>query len=117
MIPPRGCVFSTTLTLYPPRPYTLCSCRRARQGGDHMARLAHDVVRAAVRLPAQERVRLVEEVLVSLESEKDRHADAAWAAEIEPRARQLPEGEVRPIPWSKVPARVRTRVLAQTQLP
>ena len=79
-----------------------------------MARLANDVVHAAVRLPARERVRLVEEVLVSLESEKDRHADAAWAAEIERRARQLREGEVRPIPWSKVRARVRKRVRAKT---
>lgn len=64
-----------------------------------MARLADDVLRAAVQLPERERVRVVEKLLLSLESERDQDVDAAWAAEVERRSQEIKRGKVRPIPW------------------
>lgn len=74
-----------------------------------MTKAAKEIVKAAVRLPERDRIELVEELLVSLESKADENIDAAWAAEIEKRSRELKEGSVRPIPWHEVRSRTRKR--------
>ena len=73
-----------------------------------MGRLAKKLVQDAVRLPESDRIRLVEEVLASLDESDERAVDAAWAAEVERRSRQIRRGLVRPIPWETVKSRARS---------
>jgi len=75
-----------------------------------MARRAQDIVKAAVKLPEKERVRVVEELLASLDTAPDEDIDSAWAAEIQRRSREIKEGSVQPLPWKAVKARARRRV-------
>ncbi len=69
-----------------------------------MAKPADYIIKAAVKLPEKDRVRVVEQLLSSLEPE-DKDVDAAWAAEIERRSREIKEGTVRLLPWKVVKSR------------
>ena len=75
-----------------------------------MTRATKDIVKAAIQLPESERVEVVEQLLASLESGTDEDVDAAWAAEIERRSREIKEGTVRPILWEEVRSQARKRV-------
>ena len=75
-----------------------------------MTRPAKEIVSAALRLPESERLQIVEELLASLEPAADEDVDAAWAAEIDRRSREMKEGTVRPIPWGEVKSRARERI-------
>jgi len=75
-----------------------------------MTRAAKDIVKAAIRLPEDERLQVVEQLLVSLDSATDKDVDAAWAAEIERRSLEIKEGTVRPVVWEEVKSRARKRV-------
>ena len=59
-----------------------------------------------LKLPQEERARLVELILRSLESdfpeENQTDVDAAWEAEIERRVSDIKSGRVRPIPGEDV---------------
>ena len=61
-----------------------------------------DLLNAALRLPEPDQVELAVELLAHLEGEVDEDVDAAWAAEIERRTREIERGLVKPIPWSVV---------------
>ena len=74
-----------------------------------MTRPAKEIVNAAIKLPERKRVRIVEEILASLEPVTDDDVDAAWGAEVEKRSREIKEGIVRPIPWGDVKSRARKR--------
>ncbi len=69
-----------------------------------MTRQAKRITEAAVRLPERDRVRLVEEVLATLDEGAGSQAeiDRAWRDEIERRSREIDEGKVELVPWSKV---------------
>lgn len=58
-----------------------------------MTRESRDVLGAAMKLPVKERAEVVAELLASLEGEADEDVEAAWAAEIERRARRAAAGE------------------------
>lgn len=58
-----------------------------------------------LRLPRQDRVRVAEELFVSL-GEPDEDVVAAWAGELESRSRDLAAGRVRTVPWEMVRARI-----------
>jgi len=75
-----------------------------------MTRPAKEIVNAAIKLAERDRLRIVEELLASLEPDNDDDVDAAWAAEIEKRSREIKQGMVRPIPWAVVKAHARKRV-------
>jgi putative addiction module component (TIGR02574 family) len=75
-----------------------------------MTRPAKDIVNAAKRLPESDRLEIVEELLASLDLPGEEDVDAAWAAEVERRSREIDQGIVRPIPWSEVKSRARERV-------
>jgi len=79
-----------------------------------MARLAKDIVKAAIQLPENERVLVVEELLASLEPGTDKDVDAAWAAEIERRSREIKAGTVRPLSWKQVRSRARRQARGET---
>jgi putative addiction module component (TIGR02574 family) len=67
-----------------------------------------DLLRDAMTLPPEERADLVAELLASLEGPADDPAEveAAWAAEIERRARRVLSGESAGEPWEDVRQRV-----------
>ena len=79
-----------------------------------MARFAKDIVKAAIQLPENERVLMVEELLASLEPGTDKDVDAAWAAEIERRSRKIKAGTVRPLSWKQVRSRARKQARGET---
>ncbi|HCC57996.1 MAG TPA: hypothetical protein DEQ47_12210 [Solibacterales bacterium] len=58
--------------------------------------LAEELIAEALRLPRPERAQAAEELLSSLEESEDEVA-AAWAPELERRAREVAEGLVEPI--------------------
>jgi putative addiction module component (TIGR02574 family) len=74
-----------------------------------MAKLAENIIKAAVKLPQKDRVRVVERLLDTLEPQAEQDVDAAWAAEIERRSREIKEGTVRLLPWTAVRSRARKR--------
>jgi len=75
-----------------------------------MTRPAKEIVSAAIKLTERDRLQIVEELLASLEPDNDEDVDAAWAAEIERRSKEIKRGIVRPIPWKEVKAQARKRV-------
>jgi putative addiction module component (TIGR02574 family) len=70
-----------------------------------MSSRAHELLREALALPLDERAEFAAELLASLDDEEaeDRaEVEAAWAAEIERRARRVMAGETTGIPWEDV---------------
>ncbi|WP_081865313.1 addiction module protein [Chondromyces apiculatus] len=53
-----------------------------------------------LRLPRQERARVAEELLSSLEEPDDEAVAAAWADELTRRSREVAEGHAQPVDWS-----------------
>jgi putative addiction module component (TIGR02574 family) len=76
-----------------------------------MKATAKKVLNAALRLPEVERAALVEELLAELDG-SDEDADAAWAAEIERRTREIDAGTVKPVSWATVRRRIQRQVRA-----
>ena len=77
---------------------------------------AQDLLREALTLPIAERADVAAELLASLdEAEAQNPADveAAWAREIERRARRVMSGESAGEPWEDVRARVVQRLTEQ----
>ena len=75
-----------------------------------MTRPAKEIVNAAIKLAERDRLQIVEEILASLEPDKDDDVDAAWAAEVERRSQEIKQGIVRPIPWATVKTQAKKRV-------
>ena len=59
------------------------------------------ILKEALQLPDFERAQLIEELLTTLEMEKDENVDEAWASEVEKRALELSQGTVVPIVWDE----------------
>ncbi|MEK7403547.1 MAG: addiction module protein [Acidobacteriota bacterium] len=64
-----------------------------------------ELLARVLRLPRNERARLAEEVLSSLE-EPDDEVAAAWARELEQRSREIAEGRVQPVDWDAARAQI-----------
>ena len=69
-----------------------------------MTSRAQELLREALTLPSEERADVAAELLASLDdTETDiANIEAAWAAEIEKRARRVLAGESAGIPWEDV---------------
>ena len=70
-----------------------------------MSPRAQELLREAMALPVKERADLAAELLASLDdaaAEDPVEVEAAWAAEIERRARRVIAGETVGIPWEDV---------------
>ena len=74
-----------------------------------MTRPAKEIVNAAIKLDESDRLKIVEEILASLDPDTDDDVDAAWAVEVERRSRDIKEGGVRPVPWTEVKSQARKR--------
>ena len=77
-----------------------------------MTSRAQELLREALTLPASERADVAAELLASLEDEETNPADieAAWATEIEKRARRVLGGESSGIPWEEVRRRAEAEI-------
>ena len=70
-----------------------------------MTSRAQELLREALTLPIGERADVAAELLASLdaaETENPAEVEAAWASEIERRARRVMAGESTGIPWSDI---------------
>ncbi len=81
-----------------------------------MGTVAHDITRLveeARRLPDDDRIRLVEQILAMLQPDPDRDLAEVWAEEIARRSREIEQGAVRGVPWSEVKTLARHRASEQ----
>ena len=78
-----------------------------------MTSRAQELLREALTLPVEERADVAAELLASLDDTPATNAaevEAAWAREIERRARRVMTGESAGEPWEDVRARVTQRL-------
>ncbi|MGQ0734210.1 MAG: addiction module protein [Acidobacteriota bacterium] len=78
-----------------------------------MSSRAQEVLREALALPVEQRADVAAELLASLDEAPPSHqteVEAAWAREIERRARRVMSGESAGEPWEDVRARVLRRL-------
>jgi putative addiction module component (TIGR02574 family) len=64
-----------------------------------------ELLARALRLPREERARVAEELLSSLE-ESEEEVAAAWAIELERRSREVAEGRIQTVDWETARARI-----------
>lgn len=74
-----------------------------------MKREAAEILKDALSLPTEARAALAGSLLDSLDTEVDEDAEAAWAAEVSRRVRELDSGIVQAIPWAEVRRRLAAR--------
>jgi len=67
-----------------------------------MTKAAEAVLDAALDLPEQERARIADALLRSLEPPPELDVEAAWRKEVRQRVAGLEAGEVKGVPWSEV---------------
>jgi putative addiction module component (TIGR02574 family) len=60
------------------------------------------VFAAALALSARDKAKLAEDLIAALDDRSEEAIDAAWAAEIDRRSRQIDAGSVKPISWSQL---------------
>jgi len=75
-----------------------------------MSEASENVFQAAMALPAEERVELVEALIAECDQAIQRPFADAWIAEIRRRSAEIDAGKVTLTPWAEVKARVRKRV-------
>ena len=81
---------------------------RPRAYNAGMTSRAQGLLREALALPVDERASVAAELLASLDddaAEDPAQVEAAWAAEIEKRARRVIAGDSSGVPWDEVRAR------------
>ena len=76
-----------------------------------MAKTADDLRTEVLALPAQERARIVSELLASLDSEAVdvTEVDQLWTAETQRRAAMLDTGDARTLTWGEIEQRFAER--------
>lgn len=76
---------------------------------------AQELLREALTLPIDQRADVAAELLASLDADAEDPAEveAAWAAEVERRARRVMAGESHGIPWEDVRARAEAELRKQ----
>lgn len=77
---------------------------------------AQELLREALTLPVNERADVAAELLASLDdaaAENPVEVEAAWAAEIEKRARRVIGGESAGVPWEDVRRRAEAELRKQ----
>lgn len=69
----------------------------------------HEIIDAAMSLPPEEKARLAEQLLASLDSREQQQVDEEWAAEVEQRIDDLDAGRIQTIPGEEVFRRLANR--------
>ena len=65
------------------------------------------VLEEALKLTANERAEVAEQLIASLDEAPDTHVEQAWQEEIQKRLQQIERGEVKTIPCEEVQRRLR----------
>jgi putative addiction module component (TIGR02574 family) len=79
--------------------------RRRPEEVKRMSPATEQILQAALSLPAEERLELIDALLAF--QEEDRPLDEAWMKEVRRRSAELDAGSVTPIPWSEVKKQLR----------
>jgi putative addiction module component (TIGR02574 family) len=74
-----------------------------------MKRDAGEILKEALKLPAEARAALAGSLIDSLDDRVDEGVEEAWAEEIERRLAEVDSGKVRPVPWSVARRRLTSR--------
>jgi len=75
-----------------------------------MGPMSEQLLQAALTLPEEERLELVEALLASQGQSNPLPFDPAWLSEIHRRSAEIEDGTVVTTPWPAVRARVRQRL-------
>jgi putative addiction module component (TIGR02574 family) len=65
-----------------------------------------EILKEALKLPAEARAALAGTLLDSLDETVDRDAESAWEAEIVMRLKEIDDGKIKLIPWAEARARI-----------
>jgi putative addiction module component (TIGR02574 family) len=65
------------------------------------------VLEEALKLTANERAEVAEQLIASLDEVADADVEQAWQEEVQRRLEQIERGEVKTIPWEEVQRRLR----------
>jgi putative addiction module component (TIGR02574 family) len=76
-----------------------------------MSESSQAIESAALALPPEERARLAERLLASLEA--DPEVGAAWAAEVRRRIKAWEAGEIAEIPWDEARRQIQAQLAAR----
>ena len=72
-----------------------------------MTQKSQVVLEEALKLTAQERAEVAEQLIVSLDEAPEPDVEQAWQEEVQRRLQQIDRGEVKAIPWEEVQRRLR----------
>ena len=75
-----------------------------------MSPVTEQLLQAALALPEEERLELVEALLASQDSPGELPFDPAWLSEVQRRSAEIEAGTVQLTPWVVVRERVRQRL-------
>ena len=64
--------------------------------------VANEILDSALRQPENERARIAETLIASLDAETDLQIEQAWQQEIDKRLGEIDSGAVKCIPWEEV---------------
>ena len=64
--------------------------------------VANEILDSALRQPENERARIAETLIASLDAETDLQIEQAWQDEIDKRLGEIDSGAVKCIPWEEV---------------
>src|SRR4051794_25400253 len=89
---------------------TLRSACHSQRGGGRMTASVEQVLTAALDLPDDDRMELVEALIVSFQPADQPPFDDSWREVIRRRSVELTSGQVVPVPWTEVKQRAREAV-------
>jgi putative addiction module component (TIGR02574 family) len=69
-----------------------------------------ELLAQVLQLPRQDRARVAEELLSSLEEADDEEVARTWAPELERRSREVVEGKVQTIEWGSARAELKNEL-------
>ena len=72
-----------------------------------MTQKSQILLEAALKLTANERAEVAEQLIASLDEVPDTDVEQAWQEEVQRRLGQIERGEVKTIPWEEVQKRLR----------
>ena len=75
-----------------------------------MSEAIETIFQAAMALPPDERIELVEALIAECDQELQRPFADAWISEVKRRSAEIDAGTVEMTPWPEVKARVRKRL-------
>lgn len=65
-----------------------------------------ELLAQVLQLPREDRARVAEALLSSLEEQSDEEVAAAWARELDRRSREVAEGKVETVEWGSAQAQI-----------